>query len=161
MSARETAELLLMVGRLVQFEGYGGGLSPAQWMALRFLSYSALERQGQESACARSVRGPGARRGHARFGRADRDARRPAPGVDYGGCQWSASTLRCLLRLRVPRRRYLLHLNEREPVGPRMLTVRRSDRPEGRGPPLRPLSAKGRAPPRADTAMSSPLRRDA
>ena len=36
MSARETAELLLMVGRLVQF--YGGGLSPAQWMALRFLS---------------------------------------------------------------------------------------------------------------------------
>ena len=38
MSARETAELLLMVGRLVQFEGYGGGLSPAQWMALRFLS---------------------------------------------------------------------------------------------------------------------------
>lgn len=38
MSARETAELLLMVGRLVQFEGYYGGLSPAQWMALRFLS---------------------------------------------------------------------------------------------------------------------------
>ena len=38
MLARETAELLLMVGRLVQFEGYGGGLSPAQWMALRFLS---------------------------------------------------------------------------------------------------------------------------
>ena len=38
MSARETAELLLMVGRLVQFEGYGAGLSPAQWMALRFLS---------------------------------------------------------------------------------------------------------------------------
>jgi DNA-binding MarR family transcriptional regulator len=38
MSARETAELLLMVGRLVQFGGYGGGLSPAQWMALRFLS---------------------------------------------------------------------------------------------------------------------------
>jgi DNA-binding MarR family transcriptional regulator len=38
MSARETAELLLMVGRLVQFEGYDGGLSPAQWMALRFFS---------------------------------------------------------------------------------------------------------------------------
>jgi len=38
MSARETAELLLMVGRLVQFEGYGGGLSPAQWMALRFFA---------------------------------------------------------------------------------------------------------------------------
>ena len=27
-----------MVGRLVQFEGYGGELSPAQWMALRFFS---------------------------------------------------------------------------------------------------------------------------
>lgn len=38
MSARETAELLLMLGRLVQFEGYDGGLSPAQWMALRFFS---------------------------------------------------------------------------------------------------------------------------
>jgi DNA-binding MarR family transcriptional regulator len=38
MSARVTAELLLMVGRLVQFEGYDGGLSPAQWMALRFFS---------------------------------------------------------------------------------------------------------------------------
>jgi len=46
MSARETAELLLMVGRLVQFEGYDGGLSPAQWMALRFFAranaFSAL-----------------------------------------------------------------------------------------------------------------------
>jgi hypothetical protein len=36
MSARETAELLLLVGRLVQAEGYDGELSPAQWMALRF-----------------------------------------------------------------------------------------------------------------------------
>src|SRR5437870_278848 len=38
MSARETAELLLLVGRLVQAEGYDGELSPAQWMALRFLA---------------------------------------------------------------------------------------------------------------------------
>ena len=38
MSARETAELLLLVGRLVQAEGYDGELSPAQWMALRFFS---------------------------------------------------------------------------------------------------------------------------
>ena len=38
MSARETAELLLQVGRLVQAEGYDGELSPAQWMALRYLS---------------------------------------------------------------------------------------------------------------------------
>jgi DNA-binding MarR family transcriptional regulator len=38
MSARETAELLLLLGRLVQAEGYGGELSPAQWMALRFFA---------------------------------------------------------------------------------------------------------------------------
>jgi hypothetical protein len=38
MSARETAEILLQVGRLVQSEGYGGELSPAQWMALRYFS---------------------------------------------------------------------------------------------------------------------------
>jgi DNA-binding MarR family transcriptional regulator len=38
MSARETAELLLMVGRLVQAEGYDGKLSPAQWMALRYFA---------------------------------------------------------------------------------------------------------------------------
>jgi DNA-binding MarR family transcriptional regulator len=38
MSARETAELLLLVGRLVQAHGYDGKLSPAQWMALRFFA---------------------------------------------------------------------------------------------------------------------------
>ena len=38
MSARETAELLLLVGRRVQAEGYEGKLSPAQWMALRFFA---------------------------------------------------------------------------------------------------------------------------
>ena len=38
MSARETAELLLLLGRLVQAEGYNGDLSPAQWMALRFFA---------------------------------------------------------------------------------------------------------------------------
>ena len=38
MSARETAELLLLVGRLVQAEGYQGELSPAQWMALRYFA---------------------------------------------------------------------------------------------------------------------------
>jgi DNA-binding MarR family transcriptional regulator len=38
MSARETAELRLQVGRLVQAEGYDGELSPAQWMALRFFA---------------------------------------------------------------------------------------------------------------------------
>ena len=38
MSARETAELLVQVGRLVQAEGYDGELSPAHWMALRFFA---------------------------------------------------------------------------------------------------------------------------
>ena len=38
MSGRATAELLLLVGRLVQSEGYHGELSPAQWMALRFFA---------------------------------------------------------------------------------------------------------------------------
>jgi DNA-binding MarR family transcriptional regulator len=38
MSARQTAELLLLMGRLVQAEGYHGDLSPAQWMALRFFA---------------------------------------------------------------------------------------------------------------------------
>ena len=38
MSARETAEILLQVGRLVQADGYDGELSPAQWMALRFFA---------------------------------------------------------------------------------------------------------------------------
>jgi DNA-binding MarR family transcriptional regulator len=38
MLARETAELLLLVGRLVQAEGYDGQLSPAQWMALRYFA---------------------------------------------------------------------------------------------------------------------------
>jgi DNA-binding MarR family transcriptional regulator len=38
MSGRETAELLLLMGRLAQAQGYRGELSPAQWMALRFFA---------------------------------------------------------------------------------------------------------------------------
>jgi DNA-binding MarR family transcriptional regulator len=38
VSARETAELLVQVGRRVQAEGYDGGPSPVQWMALRFFA---------------------------------------------------------------------------------------------------------------------------
>src|SRR5271166_4875519 len=38
MSGRETAELLLLMGRLVQAKGYDGELSPAQWMALRYFA---------------------------------------------------------------------------------------------------------------------------
>ena len=51
MSARETPELLLLVGRLVQAEGYDGQLSPAQWMALRYFAranqYSRIHRQSR------------------------------------------------------------------------------------------------------------------
>ena len=42
MAARETAELLVQVGRLVQAEGYDRELSPAQWMALRFFARANL-----------------------------------------------------------------------------------------------------------------------
>ena len=38
MSARETAELLLQMGRFVQSAAYDGELSPAQWMALRYFA---------------------------------------------------------------------------------------------------------------------------
>jgi DNA-binding MarR family transcriptional regulator len=38
MPARETAELLVQVGRLVRAEGYDGELNPAQWMELRFFA---------------------------------------------------------------------------------------------------------------------------
>src|SRR5262249_58814146 len=38
MSGRETAEPLLLAGRLVQAEGYDDELSPAQWMALRYFA---------------------------------------------------------------------------------------------------------------------------
>jgi DNA-binding MarR family transcriptional regulator len=38
MFTRETAELLLLVGRMVQTEGYDGELSPSQWMALRYFA---------------------------------------------------------------------------------------------------------------------------
>src|SRR5437588_8241135 len=38
MSARETAELVLLVGRPVQADGYEGELTPVQCMALRFFA---------------------------------------------------------------------------------------------------------------------------
>ena len=38
MSTRETAELLLQLGRFVQSHAYDGELSPAQWMALRYFA---------------------------------------------------------------------------------------------------------------------------
>ena len=208
MSARETAELLLLVGRLVQADGYEGELSPAQWMALRFFaranSFSrtpsafaefqattrgtasqaikALEAGGylvrqRSQADGRSVtlrltdkgheviaRDPfevsGARRGLARRARANRDARRSAPGTDHYSCEWSASALWCVPRLCVSRWRNELRLDEREPVGPRVPTVRRTDRAGRCWSPLRPFSAEKR-PPRGRTSRMSSLLRSA
>ena len=70
----------------------------------------------------------------------------PAPSADHGGCEWSASALRCLPGLHVPRRRNVLQPDKREPLGPQMPTVRRSDRAAGCWSPLLPFSAKERAP---------------
>ena len=194
MSARETAELLLQLGRFVQSHAYDDELSPAQWMALRFFARAnpfsrtpsafaefqattrgtatqtikALEAGGyvvrqRSEADGRSVTLRLTDKGKeavardpfevlvravdfARRGRANRDARHPAPRADDGSCERGASALRCLPGLRVPRWRNLPQLNERDPVGPRMSTVRRSDRAGGRWSPLRPFSAKERAP---------------
>ena len=198
MSGRETAELLLQVGRLVQAEGYHGELSPAQWMALRFFARAnqfsrnpsafaefqattrgtasqaikALEAGGylvrqRSEADGRSVtlrltdKGKEAiardpfevlgRRGLARPGRANRGAPRPAPRADHGSCEWGASALRCLPELRAPRWRNLLLLNARDQVGPRMPTVRRSDRAGGRWSPLRPFFSQRATNARTDT----------
>src|SRR5205823_12258365 len=56
------------------------------------------------------------------------------------------STLRCLPGLHVPRWRGMLQPDWREPLDPQMPTVRRSDRAGGCWSPLRPFSAKERAP---------------
>ncbi len=37
-TARETAEILLQIGRFVHAVGYRGAVNPAQWMALRYFS---------------------------------------------------------------------------------------------------------------------------
>src|SRR3974390_1426336 len=65
---------------------------------------SAPDDQGQNSACARSVRSSGPRYRYARCRTPSRNARRLAPSADYRGCEWVASALWCLPRLRVPRR---------------------------------------------------------
>ncbi len=51
-----------------------------------------------------------------------------------------------------------LQLDEREPVGPRMPTVRRTDRAGRRWSPLRPFSAEERAPGGRPSRISPPLR---
>jgi DNA-binding MarR family transcriptional regulator len=165
MSARETAELLVQVGRLVQAEGYDGELSPAQWMALRFFARanqfsrnpsafaefqattrgtatqtiksleagghlvrqpskadrrsvrSATDEQGQKSACTRSVRNSGARRGFARRERANCDAPRSTPSAVHSGYEWCASADRCLSGLRALRQRDALQPAEHGPGG--------------------------------------------
>ena len=107
---------------------------------------SATDEQGKKSACARSVRSSGARRGLAGRQRANRDAPHPAPSADHGSCEWGASAVRRLPGLHVPRWRDVLQPDKREPLGPQMPNVRRSDRAGGRWSPLRPFSAKERAP---------------
>ena len=80
MSARETAELLLLAGRLVQAEGYDGWvLGPTAIEGGRAKRQSATDEQGKKSACTRSVRSSSARRGFARCEKTNRDAPRPAP----------------------------------------------------------------------------------
>src|SRR5580765_5673814 len=165
MSARDTAELLLQVGRLVQAEGYDGELSPAQWMALRFFARAnpfsrtpsafaefqattrgtatqaikALEAggylvrqpfktdgrsvslrltsKGKKSACTRSVRSSGARRGFARRDRANYDASRPAPSAVHSSYEWCASADRCLPGLHALRPRDVRQPAEHGPLG--------------------------------------------
>jgi DNA-binding MarR family transcriptional regulator len=203
MSARETAELLLLVGRFLQADGYEGELSPAQWMALRFFaranSFSrtpsafaefqattrgtasqaikALEVGGylvrqRSRADGRSVTLRLTDKGHEVIARDPfevlvravdsldaqeqaADARRPAPGADHYSCEWSTSALWCVPGLRVSRWRNTLRLDEREPVGPRMPPVRRTDRARRRWSPLRSFSAEERAPRRRTSRRSS------
>ena len=206
MSARETAELLLLVGRLVQADGYDGELSPAQWMALRFFaranSFSrtpsafaefqattrgtasqaikALEAGGylvrqRSQADGRSVTLRLTDKGREVVARdpfevlvravdslnaqeqtAMRDALHhvlttiAASGAHqhFGVCQdcaYLGGEIYC-------------ELGKREPVGPRMPTVRPTDRAGRRWSPLRPFSAKERAPRGRTSRMSSPLR---
>ena len=206
MTARETAELLLLVGRLVQADGYDGELSPAQWMALRFFaranSFSrtpsafaefqattrgtasqaikALEAGGylvrqRSQADGRSVTLRLTDKGHEVIARdpfevlvravdsldaqeqtAMRDALHQvlntiaASGAHrhFGVCQdcaYLGGEMYC-------------ELDEREPVGPRVPPVRRTDRARRRWSPLRPFSAEERAPRGRTSRMSSPLR---
>jgi DNA-binding MarR family transcriptional regulator len=202
MSARETAELLLLVGRLVQADGYDGELSPAQWMALRFFaranSFSrtpsafaefqattrgttsqavkALEAGGylvrqRSQADGRSVTLRLTHKGH------EAAARDPfevlVRAVDSLDAQEQAAMRDALHHvlttvaangahphfggpgLRVSRWRNTLRLDESEPIGPRVPTVRRSDRARSRWSPLRSFSAEERAPRRRTSRMSS------
>ena len=196
MSAREKrAELLPMVGRLVQFVGYGAGLGPAQWMALRFLSRAnsfsrtpsafaefqattrgtatqaikALEAGGylvrqRSKADGRSVTLRLNDKGKKALARDPFEVLvRTVDALDVEEQTAMHDALHQVLTTVAAsgaRRRFgvcrdcaylggdILHLDGREPVGPRMLTVRRSDRPEGRGPPLRSFFTEERSPQR-------------
>jgi DNA-binding MarR family transcriptional regulator len=184
MSARETAELLLLLGRLVQAEGYNGDLSPAQWMALRFFaranSFSrtpsafaefqattrgtatqtikALETGGylvrqRSEADGRSVSLRLTDKGHEAVARdpfevlvcaVDSLDAEEQTAMHHALHQvlTTVAASGCLPRLRAPRWRTLLQLNERNPAGPRMPALRRCDRARGRWSPLRPFSAQ-------------------
>ena len=174
MSARETAELLLLVGRLVQADGYDGELSPAQWMALRFFSRAnsfsrtpsafaefqattrgtasqaikALEAGGylvrqRSQADGRSVTLRLTDKGHEVIARDPFEALVRAVGsldpqeqaamrdalhqVLTTVAASGAHALWCVPGLRVSRWRNTLQLDESEPIGPRVPTVRRTD----------------------------------
>ena len=194
MSARETAELLLLVGRLVQAESYDGELSPAQWMALRFFaranSFSRTPSAFAEFQA--TTRGTASQAikaleagGYLVRQRSEADGRsltlrltdkgkeavardpfevlvRAVDSLDAKeqtamhhalhqvlttvAASGRASAFRCLPGLHVSRWRDVLQPDKREPFGPQMPTVRRSDRAGGRWSPLRPFSAKERAP---------------
>ena len=209
MSARETAELLLMVGRLVQFEGYDGGLSPAQWMALRFFaranSFSRTPSAFAEFQA--TTRGTASQAikaleagGYLVRQRSEADGRSVTLRLkDKGKKALARDPFEVLVRAvdaldaeeqtvmhdalhqvlttvaaSGARRRFgvcrdctylggeiCCTSTSANQSAPECLLFGVRIDAEGRWSPLRPLSAKERAPPRAGTAMSSPLRRDA
>ena len=199
MSARETAELLLLVGRLVQAEGYDGELSPAQWMALRFFaranSFSRTPSAFAEFQA--TTRGTASQAikaleagGYLVRQRSEADGRSVSLRLtDKGNEALARDPFEVLVRAvdsldakEQTAMHHALHQvlttvaasgahrrfgvcqdctylggeiccnsDKREPLGPRMPTVRRSDRAGGRWSPLRPFSAKERAPRWTDT----------
>jgi DNA-binding MarR family transcriptional regulator len=190
MSARETAELLLLVGRLVQAEGYDGELSPAQWMALRFFaranSFSRTPSAFAEFQA--TTRGTASQAikaleagGYLVRQRSEADGRSVSLRLTNKGKKALARDpfevlVRAVDALDANERTEMHHTvhkvlttvtasgahrrfgvcqdctylggwrdvqqpDKREPLGPQMPTVRRSDRAGGRGSSLRPFSA--------------------
>src|SRR5216683_599020 len=143
MSARETAELLLLVGRLVQAEGYDGELSPAQWMALRFFaranSFSRTPSAFAEFQA--TTRGTASQAikaleagGYLVRQRSEADGRSVTLRLtDKGNEAVACDPFEALVRAV-------------DSLVPQMSAVRRSDRARGRWSSVRPFSANERAP---------------